>query len=74
MIPNPDALSQRIPERIIEKAVKGMLPRGRLGNALYRHLKVYAGDKHPHGAQQPEDITPQINLGPKAAFAARQQA
>ena len=62
---------QRIPERIIEKAVKGMLPRGRLGNALYRHLKVYAGAKHPHGAQQPEDITPQINLGPKAAAAVR---
>ena len=66
------ALLQRIPERIIEKAVKGMLPRGRLGNALYRHLKVYAGPRHPHGAQQPADITPQINLGPKAAFAARQ--
>ena len=34
------AVQQRIPERIVEKAVKGMLPRGRLGNNLYRHLKV----------------------------------
>ena len=63
---------QRIPERIIEKAVTGMLPRGRLGNALFRHLKVYKGASHPHTAQQPQNITPQINLGPKAAAAARQ--
>lgn len=49
-----------------------MLPRGRLGNALFRHLKVYKGAAHPHTAQQPADITAQINLGPKAAAAARQ--
>ncbi len=41
------------PERIIEKAVKGMLPRNPLGRAMYRKLKVYAGAEHPHAAQQP---------------------
>lgn len=42
------------PEMILEKAVKGMLPRGPLGRAMYRKLKVYAGDKHDHQAQQPQ--------------------
>lgn len=42
------------PERIIEKAVKGMLPRNTLGRAMYRKLKVYAGPAHPHAAQQPQ--------------------
>ena len=42
------------PERAIEKAVKGMLPKGPLGYAQFRKLKVYAGDKHPHAAQQPK--------------------
>lgn len=41
------------PERIIEKAVKGMLPRNSLGRAMYKKLKVYAGAEHPHAAQQP---------------------
>ncbi len=41
------------PERIIEKAVKGMLPRNPLGRAMFRKLKVYAGPDHPHAAQQP---------------------
>jgi large subunit ribosomal protein L13 len=50
------ALSTRIPERIIEKAVKGMLPKGRLGRHLYTKLKVYKGDKHPHLAQQPQKL------------------
>lgn len=39
------------PTRVIEHAVKGMLPRNRLGSAMYRKLKVYAGDSHPHQAQ-----------------------
>lgn len=39
------------PTRVIEQAVKGMLPHNRLGRALFRHLKVYAGPDHPHGAQ-----------------------
>jgi len=42
------------PERIIEKAVKGMLPKNPLGRAMYRKLKVYAGAEHPHAAQQPK--------------------
>ena|SRR5688572_25346250 len=47
---------QKHPERVIEKAVKGMLPRGPLGFAQFRKLKVYAGDQHPHAAQQPKTI------------------
>ena len=42
------------PERMIEIAVKGMLPKNPLGRAMYRKLKVYAGAEHPHAAQQPE--------------------
>ncbi len=42
---------RKYPERVIEHAVKGMLPKGTLGRAMYRKLKVYAGDKHPHQAQ-----------------------
>jgi large subunit ribosomal protein L13 len=41
------------PERLITHAVKGMLPKNRLGSQLLRKLKVYAGDQHPHAAQQP---------------------
>ena len=41
------------PERVIEAAVKGMLPKNPLGRAMYRKLKVYAGPNHPHAAQQP---------------------
>lgn len=44
------------PERVIEKAVKGMLPRGPLGYAQFRKLKVYAGAQHPHSAQQPKTL------------------
>eukprot|EP00877_Chromochloris_zofingiensis_P006870 jgi/Chrzof1/2436/Cz11g15150.t1 len=58
-------LQQRIPERIIEKAVKGMLPKGRLGRDIRLHLKVYTGTEHPHEAQQPVDITKEISQKPK---------
>ena len=51
-------LQRRIPERIIEQAVKGMLPKNRLGRQLAKKLKVYAGPEHPHQAQQPVEITP----------------
>jgi large subunit ribosomal protein L13 len=44
------------PERLIEDAVKTMLPKGRLGRAMYRRLKVYAGAGHPHQAQQPTPL------------------
>ncbi len=52
-----DQLQARIPERIIEKAIKGMLPKNTLGRQLFTKLKVYAGEKHPHQAQQPEVLT-----------------
>ncbi|BDY06695.1 50S ribosomal protein L13 [Ferrimonas sediminicola] len=47
-------LQARKPEMIIEKAVKGMLPKGPLGRAMFRKLKVYAGAEHAHAAQQPQ--------------------
>ncbi|MDY6286149.1 MAG: 50S ribosomal protein L13 [Bilifractor sp.] len=45
------------PERVIEKAVKGMLPQGPLGREMYTKLHVYAGAEHPHAAQKPEVLT-----------------
>ncbi|MEK8089823.1 50S ribosomal protein L13 [Thermithiobacillus plumbiphilus] len=45
------------PERVIEIAVKGMLPKNPLGRAMYRKLKVYAGSEHQHSAQQPQNLT-----------------
>lgn len=45
------------PERVIEAAVKGMLPKNPLGRAMYRKLKVYKGAEHPHHAQQPIELT-----------------
>ena len=44
------------PERIIEKAVKGMMPRSALGRAIWKKLKVYGGSEHPHDSQQPRKI------------------
>ncbi len=49
-------LRQRRPEKLVENAVKGMLPKNRLGRQLFRKLKVYAGPDHPHQAQQPEAL------------------
>ncbi|AJR07414.1 50S ribosomal protein L13 [Photobacterium gaetbulicola] len=49
-----DKLLDKKPEMIIETAVKGMLPKGPLGRAMYRKLKVYAGAEHNHAAQQPK--------------------
>jgi large subunit ribosomal protein L13 len=49
-----DKLLDKAPEQIIEKAVKGMLPKGPLGRAMFRKLKVYAGPEHQHAAQQPQ--------------------
>ena len=46
-------LRQRMPARMMEQAVRGMLPKTKLGNAMYRKLKVYPGPEHPHAAQQP---------------------
>lgn len=49
-------LQQRFPERVLQKAVKGMLPKGPLGYAMLKKLKVYAGGQHPHAAQQPRPL------------------
>ncbi|NNF96513.1 MAG: 50S ribosomal protein L13 [Halobacteria archaeon] len=51
-----DKLVQKAPERIIETAVKGMLPKNALGRAMFRKLKVYAGGEHQHAAQQPTPL------------------
>ncbi|MBW4615214.1 MAG: 50S ribosomal protein L13 [Desmonostoc vinosum HA7617-LM4] len=57
-------LQQRIPERIVEHAVKGMLPKNSLGRQLFTKLKVYAGPTHPHEAQKPKEL--KINTIPGA--------
>ena len=51
-----EKLLARKPEDVIEKAVRGMLPKGPLGRAMFRKLKVYAGETHNHAAQQPQVI------------------
>ena len=49
-------MMEKFPERVIEHAVRGMLPKNRLGEQMYRKLNVYAGPEHPHAAQQPEEL------------------
>jgi large subunit ribosomal protein L13 len=49
-------MQQRFPGRALEKAVKGMLPKGPLGYAMLKKLKCYAGEEHPHSAQQPKSL------------------
>jgi len=51
-----EKLIEKAPERVLEAAVKGMLPRNPLGRDMYRKLKVYAGTNHPHAAQQPQEL------------------
>jgi large subunit ribosomal protein L13 len=51
-----EKMRQRRPERIVEYAIRGMLPKTKLGRAMFRKLKVYAADTHPHTAQQPEPL------------------
>ena len=51
-----EKLIDRAPERVLQRAVKGMLPRNPLGRAMFRKLKVYAGSEHPHQAQQPQAL------------------
>ena len=55
-IRNPRELLVKKPTEVVAKAVKGMLPKNRLGAALFRNLYVYAGTEHPHQAQQPKQI------------------
>ena len=51
-----DKMMAEHPERVIEIAVKGMLPKNPLGRAMFRKLHVFTGDKHPHAAQQPKPL------------------
>ena len=51
-----EKLIEKAPERTIQIAVKGMLPKGPLGRAMFKKLKVYAGNEHPHAAQQPQEL------------------
>jgi len=51
-----DKMLEHSPERVIELAVKGMLPKNPLGRAMFKKLHVFAGDKHPHAAQQPKPL------------------
>lgn len=53
---NFEKLQAKAPERIIERAVKGMLPKGPLGRDMFRKLRVYAGSEHQHASQQPETL------------------
>ena len=53
---NAKTMRENYPEEMIERAVKGMLPKGRLGRAMYKKLFVYANDTHPHMAQKPQTI------------------
>jgi len=50
-------MRKKHPKRIVEEAVRGMLPKTRLGRAMFRKLKVYAGPEHPHQAQRPQAVT-----------------
>lgn len=51
-----EKLIDKAPERVIQGAVKGMLPKNPLGRAMFKKLKVYAGSEHPHAAQQPQAL------------------
>jgi len=51
-----EKLQAKHPERVLQKAVKGMLPKGPLGYAMLKKMKVYAGTEHPHAAQQPKPL------------------
>jgi len=52
----PEDLLSKKPTAVVEKAVKGMLPKSRLGSELFRNLHVFAGENHPHEAQQPKTL------------------
>jgi len=53
-------LNEKNPERIIEQAVKGMLPKNKLGKAIFKKLKVFSGPNHDHESQQPKEWNPEI--------------
>ncbi|MGB0444778.1 MAG: 50S ribosomal protein L13 [Porticoccaceae bacterium] len=51
-----EKLIEKAPERVLQSAVKGMLPKGPLGREMFRKLKIYVGSEHPHTAQQPKTL------------------
>jgi large subunit ribosomal protein L13 len=51
-----EKMIEKAPERVIQTSVKGMLPKGPLGRAMFKKMKVYAGSEHPHTAQQPQQL------------------
>ncbi|MFN5705114.1 MAG: 50S ribosomal protein L13 [bacterium] len=53
---SPKELMAKHPTRVVEKAVRGMLPKNKLGNKIFKNLHVYAGGEHPHAAQNPKTI------------------
>ncbi|MDN3688280.1 MULTISPECIES: 50S ribosomal protein L13 [Cyclobacterium] len=55
-IATPKILMEKAPRTLVEKAVKGMLPKNRLGRKMYTNLYVYAGSEHPHSAQKPKEV------------------
>jgi large subunit ribosomal protein L13 len=55
-IATPKILLEKSPRTLVEKAVKGMLPKNRLGRKMYTNLYVYAGSEHPHSAQKPKEV------------------
>lgn len=56
-VENPRSVRAKHPERLVERAVHGMIPKNRLGRQIYKKLKVYADESHPHDAQNPEVCT-----------------
>ena len=56
-------MRKKHPTRLIEEAVRGMLPKTKLGRAMFGKLKVYAGDSHPHQAQKPQPLTVKSRRG-----------
>jgi large subunit ribosomal protein L13 len=55
-VDTPQSLLNKKPEAVVEKAIKGMLPKNRLGSEIFRSLHVFAGEMHPHEAQQPKKL------------------
>ena len=55
-ITSPEALLAKKPQAVVEKAIRGMLPKSRLGSEMFRNLFVIVGDKHTHQAQQPKEL------------------
>src|SRR5881409_2638537 len=62
-----EGLLSRRPEEVVRRAVRGMLPRNRLGEQMYRKLRVYAGAEHPHAAQKPEQLGGSAPQPPKSS-------